>query len=85
MEALNLLLLIFGPPLMAIVFAFLQLGVYLLLAKVGFIDWEKIPMFPFLIMRGLLILLGLIAVGAFVSYAVKGRGADPLIPTGAQP
>lgn len=78
LDFLPILGLIFGPIIGAIVLAFLQLGIYTLLAKIGLIKAENIPMFPFLLLRGLLILLALIALGAFAAMYFKGDADDPL-------
>ena len=77
-EFLPILLLIFGPILGAVLIGFIQLGIYTLLAKVGLVKADNIPMFPILLFRGLLILLGLIALAAITSKFLKGDAEDPL-------
>jgi hypothetical protein len=54
---LGFLLMILAPPILGLVFGLLQLLVYVVLAKAGRIDGEKIPFFPILWLRGMLIVV----------------------------
>ncbi|TVR08251.1 MAG: hypothetical protein EA401_14225 [Planctomycetota bacterium] len=83
MEILAILMLILGPILVAIVFAFVQLFVYKVLTWIKVLNAERIPMFPILLFRGLIILLALITLGAISSMYFKD-GPDPMTP-GAAP
>ena len=78
LEFLVILMPIFGPIAGAIVLGFVQLGLYKAAAKVGMVKEETIPMFPILLFRGLLIILGIIALAAVGSMILKGDGDDPL-------
>ncbi|TVR46904.1 MAG: hypothetical protein EA402_02125 [Planctomycetota bacterium] len=77
-ELLPIVGLIFGPIIGAILLAFLQYGIYRGCSAVGLVDREAIPMFPILVFRGLIILLALIAAGAFLAFYLKGDAPDPL-------
>lgn len=64
MEILAILMLIFAPIIAAILLGLLQLLIYKILAWVRIISHDRIPMFPILLFRGLIILLALIALMA---------------------
>lgn len=82
MEIFAILMLILAPILVAIVFALLQLLVYKILAWIKVIDGERIPMFPILLFRGLIILLALITLGAISSMYFRD-GPGPVLPGGS--
>lgn len=66
-----------APIPVAILLGFVQLGIY----KIAVRDPERIPMFPILMMRGFLVVLGLILVGAIVSAKNKRPGKpDAMLP-----
>ena len=77
-EILQILILIAGPIIGAILLGFIQLGIYTLLAKIGLVKLDNIPVFPILLFRGLLILLGIIALASFASLYFKGDDDYPL-------
>ncbi len=54
-----------GPPLIGVLFGFVQLGVYRLLARLGAIRADGIPVFPILMLRGMLVMLAVIAAAVF--------------------
>jgi len=54
-------LLILGPLVGGIFFAFVQLGLYRLLAKMGAIKKEHIPIFPVFVLRGMIIMIAIVA------------------------
>ena len=64
-------LLLFGPLIAGVLLGFLQLAVYKMLVKSGAMKADSVPMFPILVMRGM---LGLIAVIAGVMFWLKASG-----------
>jgi len=54
-------LLMFGPLIGGVILGFAQLAVYKALVKAGAMQTDSIPMFPILVMRGLIILIAIIA------------------------
>ena len=69
---MEILILIIGPVLAALILAGLQWLVYKAVAP------KKTPFFGLLMFRGLLILLVLITGGAFLSARLKGDNPDPM-------
>lgn len=68
MTGLGFLLMIFAPPILGLVFGLLQLLVYVVLAKAGRIDGEKIPFFPILWLRGMLVVVVLGVILAVLQH-----------------
>lgn len=58
-------LLLFGPLIGGTILGFLQLGVYKLLVKSGAMQPDSVPMFPILVLRGLIALIAVIAATMF--------------------
>jgi hypothetical protein len=54
---LGFLLMILAPPILGLVFGLLQLLVYVVLAKTGRIEADKVPFFPILWLRGMLVVV----------------------------
>jgi len=61
-----------GPPLIGVLFAFIQLGVYRLLVGVKAVRSEDVPMFPILFLRGMMILIAIVAAHVFY-YSSGGK------------
>ena len=61
-----------GPPLLGVFFAFLQLGVYRLLVRAKALTDEQVPMFPILFLRGMMILIAIVAAHVFY-YSAGGQ------------
>lgn len=57
-------LLFVGPLFGGIFFAFVQLGLYRAWAGLGWMKKENIPMFPFFILRGMIIVIACVAISA---------------------
>jgi hypothetical protein len=79
---LAILAMIVGPILIGILIGAIQLGFYKLLKKAGMIVEEDIPMFIILVMRGLFVLLAVIAI--VVMYLKFGLGMPGFAPSDAQ-
>lgn len=65
--------LIFAPLIGGIVLGLLQLGIYRLLVGARLVAADRVPIFPVLLMRGLLVMLALIAIGVFYLKFVERR------------
>ncbi len=74
MSILRLLLatgvLFLGPIVFGILVGFMQYGGYRLAARAGAVKQEDIPIFPILFLRGMLVLL--VVVAAHIFYFVSG-------------
>lgn len=57
MTGLGFILMILAPPVLGLVFGLVQLLVYVVLAKSGRITSERIPFFPILWLRGMLLVV----------------------------
>ena len=64
--------LILGPPLIGVLFGLIQLGVYRLLVRAKAITAEQVPMFPILFLRGMMILIAIVAGHVFY-YSAGGK------------
>jgi len=69
---------IIGPIVLGLLIGAIQLGFYKLLKKAGMIKDEDIPMFIILVMRGLFVLLAVIAI--VVMYLKFGLGQPGFAP-----
>lgn len=76
---LMLLVLVFGPVIAAVVLGLLQLAVYQGLVATRLVAEDQVPPFAFLLLRGFLGLLAVIAVGAMIASATR-EGPDPNAP-----
>ena len=66
-------LMILAPPLVGLVLGLLQLAVYLLLVKAGSLPRERIPFFPILWLRGMLVVVVLgVAMGIWQATTRPG-------------
>jgi hypothetical protein len=66
-------LMILAPPLVGLVFGLLQLAVYLALVKAGNLPRERIPFFPILWLRGMLVVVALgVAMGIWQATTRPG-------------
>jgi hypothetical protein len=74
MTGVGFLLMILAPPVLGLVFGLLQLLVYVVLAKAGRIDGEKIPFFPILWLRGMLLVVALGVVLAVLQHLDRAGG-----------
>jgi len=61
-----------GPPLIGVLFGFVQLGVYRLLVRAKAVRAEDVPMFPILFLRGMMILIAIVAAHVFY-YSAGGK------------
>ena len=61
-----------GPPLIGVLFGFIQLGVYRLLVRAKVLTNEQVPMFPILFLRGMMILIAIVAAHVFY-YSAGGQ------------
>ena len=68
MPGLGFILMILAPPIIGLVFGFIQLLVYVVLAKTGRISSENIPFFPILWLRGMLLVVVLGVVLAVLQH-----------------
>lgn len=68
MTGLGVLLMVLAPPILGLVFGLVQLLVYVVLAKAGRIDGEKIPFFPILWLRGMLVVVVLGVILAVLQH-----------------
>jgi hypothetical protein len=59
MTGLGFILMILAPPLVGLVFGLLQLIIYLLLVKIQWIKNERVPFFPILWLRGMMVVIAL--------------------------
>ena len=50
---------ILAPPLVGLVFGLLQLIIYLLLVKIKWLESERVPFFPILWLRGMMVVIAL--------------------------
>ncbi len=57
MGGLGLLLMILAPPILGLLFGLLQLLGYVVLVKIGRLTSDKIPFFPILWLRGMLLVV----------------------------
>jgi hypothetical protein len=57
MGGLGFLLMILAPPILGLLFGLLQLLGYVVLVKIGRLPADKIPFFPILWMRGMLLVV----------------------------
>jgi len=71
MGIFGIALLLLGPPIGGVVLGFLQLALYKALVKSGAMLTESVPMFPILVLRGM---IALIAVIAAVLFWLKASG-----------
>ncbi|MBA3684568.1 MAG: hypothetical protein H0W72_04925 [Planctomycetes bacterium] len=65
-------LLFLGPILFGIVVGFIQVGGYRLATALGAVKREDVPIFPILFLRGMMVLLALVAVHVFY-FASGGK------------
>jgi len=68
---------IFAPPLVAVLAALAQLGIYQLLARCGAIKRDGVPIFPVLLFRGFLVALALVLAGTLWSSRDYHPAEDP--------
>ncbi len=61
-----------GPPLIGVLFGFIQLAIYRLLVRIKAITNEQVPMFPILFLRGMMILIAIVAAHVFY-YSAGGK------------
>lgn len=66
-------LLMLSPLVGAVVLGLLQLGVYRLLVRLGWVKPEAVPFFFVLMLRGMMLALALIAAVVFWLRFVEGR------------
>ena len=57
MNGLGFLLMIIGPPIIGLLFGLVQLLGYVVLVKTGRLASDKIPFFPILWLRGMLLVV----------------------------
>jgi hypothetical protein len=57
MGGLGFLLMILAPPILGLLFGLLQLLGYVVLVKIGRLPSDKIPFFPILWLRGMLLVV----------------------------
>ncbi|MBA3936733.1 MAG: hypothetical protein H0X38_04670 [Planctomycetes bacterium] len=75
MGILGFLLMLVAPPVLAVLLAFLQLGVYHGLARLGVLRRAAIPMFLILWLRGMIAVVACAAVmGIWQNIAGNGSG-----------
>lgn len=72
-------LLIFGPIVGGIVLGLLQMGLYHGLAKAGMMKVENIPIFPIFLMRGLIVMIAIIA-GVMFWLKASGNAVPMTFP-----
>lgn len=72
-------LLIFGPIVGGIVLGLLQMSLYHGLAKAGVMKVEQIPIFPIFLMRGLILMIAIIA-GMMFWLKATGRAIPMEFP-----
>lgn len=72
-------LLIFGPIVGGIVLGLLQMGVYHGFAKAGMMKVENIPIFPIFLMRGLIVMIAIIA-GTMFWLKASGNAVPMTFP-----
>ena len=75
MGILGFLLLLIAPPVLAVVLAFLQFGVYRALAGLGVLRRERIPAFLILWLRGMIAVVAIAAVMG-IWQNVEGNGSS---------
>lgn len=61
-----------GPPLIGVLFGFIQLGIYRLLVRAKAVRDQDVPMFPILFLRGMMILIAIVAAHVFY-YSAGGQ------------
>lgn len=61
-----------GPPLIGVLFGLIQLGIYRLLVRIRVLRAEQVPMFPILFLRGMMILIAIVAGHVFY-YSAGGK------------
>jgi hypothetical protein len=60
----GLVLMVLAPPVLGLVLGLLQLLGYAVLVKAGRTSWERVPFFPILWLRGMVVV---VAVGAILA------------------
>ena len=75
MGILGFLLLLLAPPVLAVLLAFLQLGVYHALAGLGALRRERIPSFLVMWLRGMIAVVAFAAVMG-IWQNVQGNGSS---------
>ncbi len=73
---LALLLLIAAPPALGLLLGLVQLAVYLVLVRRGRLERGKVPFFPILWLRGMVLVVALGALAAIVQ-GISGGASGP--------
>lgn len=75
-----IILVVFGPLVFGILVALIQLLGWKALVRVFGVSPERVPIFPVLLMRGLLIGLVVILSGAIIAARMNDLIDDPMLP-----
>jgi hypothetical protein len=63
---LSLLLLLLAPPVLGLAFGLIQWGIYRALVRAGRVARERVPFFPILWLRGMIVVVAIGAIFAIV-------------------
>ena len=75
-----IVIVIFAPIIVGLTFAFVQLGLYKTAVLVFKLPRERVPIFPILLMRGLIGALVIILSGTIIAAKTGDLAEDPMLP-----